>query len=245
MRFLSPLFLLILFYACTPSPTTPDAMSGEEILQKSQMMHDPQQVWGDLTYRVKIVEPRLQNPGRLSIVQMNNSNGAFELMRSRDEYFSKHVVDAEGKATVYFDDQLEFPDSLVNKYRLDPARNNSYRNFYQVLLGLPMSLDERWVAKIGSVETKRFNDFACYKIEIELKEAMFSKHWFIYIDQASFKYRGMELVFPEDASKGETLYFSGEIDIKGVKIPRTRHWHEYSGGSYSGSDIILEQLDEN
>ncbi|MBQ0735550.1 hypothetical protein [Aquimarina celericrescens] len=50
------------------------------------------------------------------------------------------------------------------------------------------------------------------------------------------------ITFPDDALKGEPLYFEGEFSINGTMIPRIRHWREYSDNQYSGSDIIVKEL---
>ncbi len=219
-------------------------LKGIDLLSKSQSIHDPNGLWNQLELSVYIQEPRIGNPSRYSKVHLNNANGAFELIRNREQHLSKHVIDENGQAKVYLDDSEEIVDSLVEKFRLKPERNLGYRDFYHLMYGLPMSLNDESVSKIGEVGVKYFNDRECYLIPIELKEAMFSKNWVIYIAKDSYKLKGLEIVFPEDTTKGERLYFEGNIDLNGVHIPRIRHWHEYASDEYSGSDIVLKKWEK-
>ena len=236
-----------LFLSCSEQQEKEHAsapMEATEILKKSQSIHDPNGEWDKLQWAVHIQEPRIGNPARYSKVRLNNANGAFELIRNREQHISKHVIDEKGEAKIYLDDSEEIADSLVEKFRLKPKRNAGYRDFYQLMYGLPMSLGEEIIVKMGEAELKDFNGMECYKIPIELKEAMFSKNWLVYIAKDSFKLKGVEVVFPEDESKGERLYFEGEVNLQGVRIPRIRHWHEYASDDYSGSDIVLKELGE-
>lgn len=49
------------------------------------------------------------------------------------------------------------------------------------------------------------------------------------------------MIFLDDNTKGERLYFDKSITINGITIPRIRHWYEMND-EFSGSDIILKQL---
>ena len=80
-------------------------------------------------------------------------------------------------------------------------------------------------------------------IPIELRKPIFSDRWNIFISKSTHEYKGMEIIFPDDSLKGERLIFEGEIDINEMKIPRIRHWHDYYDNSYTGTDIILKELE--
>lgn len=237
-------YILLIFLLLSCSKQTKDSpqLKGRELLQKSISVHDPNGKWANLEFAVHIQEPRIGNPARYSILKMNNTTGAFELIRNREKHLSKHTIDESNQAKVFLDDSEEIADSLVKKFRLKPERNDGYREFYKMLYGLPMSLDDEWVKDIGAVEMSDFRGQMCYRIPIELQQKMFSKHWVIYLSKSSNEFKGMEIIFPEDKTKGERLYFEGTINIDEVNIPRIRHWHEYSNDDYSGSDIVLKEL---
>ncbi len=233
------LLLIIVTISCQTKNNTPIALNGKDLIQKSIKAHDPGNNWSNLELNIRVQEPRIGNPARFSEVKLNNKDGSFEMIRNREHHLSKHIIDASGNAKTLLDDSETYPDSLIAKYRLEPERNQRYRNYYQTMYRLPMSLK---IDTIFSVAEVVYNNLPCYKISLELEEVMFSKHWNIFLAKDSYIYKGMEIVFPDEPEKGERLYFDGEINIGGVKIPRTRHWHELSDDAYSGSDSLVKEL---
>ncbi|WP_438422404.1 DUF6503 family protein [Aquimarina macrocephali] len=217
----------------------------QAILQKSIKTYDPDNHWSITNLKIHIQEPRISNPHRYSILKMDNKDNSFELTRNRGQHISTHIIDEKGISRTLLDGEINTDSIQIKKYRLQPERNLSYQKFYQHLIGLPMSLDNATVDTFGKTSKTIFNDTDSYKIELVLKEVIFSKYWNIYISQEDYTLLGIEIVFPDDPTKGERLYFSGNIVIDGVTIPRIRHWHEYDTDAYSGSDIIVKEAVNN
>ncbi|PKV49875.1 hypothetical protein ATE84_1914 [Aquimarina sp. MAR_2010_214] len=215
------------------------------ILQKSTKTYDPDNRWLVANLKIHIQEPRLSNPYRYSILKMNNTDNSFELKRNRGKHISTHIIDEKGVSRTLLDGEINTDSIQIKKYRLQPERNLNYQKFYQHLIGLPMSLNNVTVDTFGKTSKAIFNDTDSYKIELVLKEAIFSKHWNVFVSQKDYTLLGIEIVFPDDPAKGERLYFSGNITIDGVKTPRIRHWHEYDTDAYSGSDIIVKEIVKN
>lgn len=237
MRYLA-LAMILLLGSCQSNDSL---LSGKEIIDKSIQKHDPNGQWQKANFALRIQEPRLQNPTRYSVIMLNNANGSFSLERNRDKSISIHRIDSAGNATTLFDGNIVTDSILIKKYRLDPSRNFGYRRFYQSLMGLPMSLATEKLDSIGSVSETVFNGVDSYKVAIELEEPLFSKHWKLFFSKSDFSLVGLEMVFPDDPSKGERLYFEGSIDINGFSIPRHKHWHDLSD-TYHGSDVIVKTL---
>lgn len=237
MRYIILCFILVLA-SCASNETD---LSGKEIIAKSIEKHDPNGKWPTTELHFRIQEPRLQNPVRYSDVALNNKNGAFSLFRNREDHVSNHIIDNKGDAITYLDGKIITDTLLIKKYRLEPSRNTGYRRFYQLLMGLPMSLHIEKLDSVGNVSRVLFNSVDSYKVPIILEKPMFSKYWNLYFAKDDFSMIGMEMIFPDDPSKGERLFFDGSIDLDGIIIPRHKHWHELSG-AYSGSDIIVKNL---
>ncbi|WP_298544188.1 DUF6503 family protein [uncultured Aquimarina sp.] len=235
--FLGSLFFLI---SCS---VPVEELNGREILQKSKKYHDPSDVWGEISFDVYIQEPRIANPTRYSIVKMNNTTGSFELQRNRDQYVSTHIVEENGLTKVLLNNSETIDSILVAKYRLQSKRSSVYQKFYQIMYGLPMALNDQTLKSIDTTTIVDFNNEKSYRIEVELKEAVFSEFWKLYIRTSDYKLVGLEIIFPNDPKKGERLYFDKDFNYKGIIVPRIRHWHEYHDNSYSGSDIIVKSID--
>ncbi|MEM7486925.1 MAG: DUF6503 family protein [Bacteroidota bacterium] len=216
-------------------------LHGKSILAKAITVHDSLGIWQTVKLNLHIQEPRLSNPHRYSILKLDNSKNTFELSRNRGEHISKHIIESDGNSIVLLDDKVEMDTMLIKKYRLDASRNVGYKNFYQLLYGLPMSLENR-IERILQTANSDFNDESCYEVAIQLKNPIISKFWNVHISKADMTLKGIDIVFPNEPEKGDRLYFEGIIEIDGIKIPRIRHWHELKDDSYSGSDLILKEL---
>ena len=235
-------FLLILFFISCATPEK--EYSGEELLEKSIKKHDPKNQWNSAEFTLRIQEPRLQNPERFSLIYMNNQNNAFKLLRNRGEKIASYGINHKGIITVLLENKsIEDSDSLtIKKYMLQPERVKIYQNSYQTMLGLPMSLNQDLISKIGAVSKTTFDGRDAYKINIDLKRKVFSKYWNVYLSSTNFTLLGIDLVNPNDAEKGERLYFDKSIQIGDVSIPRMKHWYDLKG-EYLGSDVIVKNIE--
>jgi len=220
-----------------------NSLNGLQLLEKTIAQHDSLNLWHKTRLDIHIQEPRLANPHRYSILKLDNSKNTFELSRNRDQYISTHVLDNNANSYVLLDGKRDIDSVLKKRYRLDASRNIGYKNFYHLMCGLPMSLN-KYLHTIRKTTKTKFNEEECYKIEIELKEKMISKHWNVFISEIDYKIKGVEIIFPDDPNKGERLYFNGDVVIDNITIPRFRHWHELKDDSYSGSDIIIKEITE-
>ena len=237
MRSLILLFCIFSFVNCKTKETK---LNGNLLLEKSSKYHDKNNEWNKANFTIHIQEPRVGNPYRYSIVTLNNEENTFELQRNRDKHISTHKVTQKGSITL-LDGEIITDSLQIKKYRLEPKRNKRYQRFYKTLLGLPMSLTNE-IKEIGETKETIFNAKESYKIPLELHEPLFSKHWILYISKKENKIIGLEMVFPEDTTKGERLIFEGEFKLGNVILPRMRHWKELTN-EYSGSDIILKSVD--
>ncbi len=232
-------FITLFFGGCLQE----EAIDGSTILSESMAYHDPSNSWENTILQIHVQEPRMLNPHRYSIIKMDNTDNSFSLKRNRDDNISEHIIDQDGNSSVLWNGEITSDTALVNKYRLDPARNAGYREFYQIFYGLPMSLEDR-ILKINHASETTFNQQACYQLSIELKEPMFSKEWRLFLLKATKEIIGIEIVSRDKPDGGERLYFEKIIKINQILIPRIRHWHQLKDDTYSGTDIIIGEIND-
>lgn len=227
----------ILLLSCAKEPK----IDGQKLLDQSISFHDPESNWDKAVFDIHIQEPRISNPFRYSIVKLDNNLNTFELSRNRDQYISTHIIDQNGRSTVLLDGVTVTDSTLIKKYRLDSSRNIRYKDFYKLIYGLPMSLSKS-VSMIKQTTEQLFNEKESFKVEVELEQAIISKHWNLFISKKDHQLLGIEIFFLGEPEKGERLYFEGIATINKMKLPRVRHWHTYNNDSYSGSDIIIKEI---
>jgi hypothetical protein len=233
------LFGLLLCLSCQP---TEKEYSGNELLQKSIVQHDPNNQWNKAEFTLRIQEPRLQNPIRFSEVSINNKTKAFALKRNRGDKVASYQLNADGTTTVLLDDEVVQDSATIAEYMLQSRRVKSYQRFYQILLGLPMSLNEEVLDTIGTVSKVIFNQKESYKVEIKLQKPLFSDTWNLFISPDDFSLLGIDLVSLDDPNDGERLYFDKTLQIENINIPRMKHWYDLQD-NYLGSDVIVKRLD--
>ncbi|MEM6763847.1 MAG: DUF6503 family protein [Bacteroidota bacterium] len=222
----------------------PSVLSSTQLLASSAAFHDPDNRWERATLSLYIQEPRIQNPSRYSRLLLNNETGEFQLERNRDEHLSTHIVNSGGEGSILFNGSAEIDSQYVAAYRLSPERSLGYRGFYHFMYGLPMSITQEKVKEMRPVNAAFFNNKACYQLEVELVEPMISAHWRLYFREGDFRLEGVEIFFPEEAEKGEKIVFDHLAEADGMLLPRIRNWYELGNGEYSGSDIILKEIEE-
>ncbi|RTE55485.1 hypothetical protein EHW67_02665 [Arenibacter aquaticus] len=231
--------ITLLIFGCKQE----NILDGKRVLNQSIIEHDSLNRWSRNNFFIHIQEPRIANPHRYSILELNNSSNSFKLSRNRDQYISEHIIDSSGNSFVLLDGNIVTDTVLIDKYGLDAFRNIGYKNFYKLLYGLPMSLKDSY-KEIINTSVSIFNEEECYKIEMELKDTVISKNWILYISKSNMRIKGVEIIFPEKPDEGERIYFDEIIIINGIKIPRIRHWHLLNDNSYSGTDLIIKELSD-
>ncbi|TVZ56162.1 hypothetical protein OD91_1442 [Lutibacter sp. Hel_I_33_5] len=231
-------FLLIIFFGCNQKPS----LTSKQILEKSIKKHDPYNNLKSLKFKLRIQEPRINNPERLSIVTLNNSTGEFELQRNRDTHISTHKIDKNGDAITFLDDKIEKDSLLIKKYRLQPKRNSNYRRFYQTFSLLPMSLKNEKFDLNDNVVVVDFNSKKAFKLSIELQKPIFSKSLNLFFSKSDYQFLGLEIMYPENSGReGQRVIFDGVFNIVDVNFSRFHHWLNLKN-EYLGSDIFVKEL---
>jgi len=233
----SLIIIIVLFVGCNNQ----QKLTSSQILENSIQKHDPNGRLKNLNFKLRVQEPRLQNPTRFSVVTLDNKTGEFELQRKRETHISKHIINKRGISKTLLDDRIETDTSVIKKYRLEPKRNIIYRRFYQSFSMLPMSLHSEKYILNETVEKVIFNKTLAYKISLKLEDSLFSKNWNMFFSRDDFTFLGLETIFLDNQSKGERIYFDGNLTIDGVSFSRYHHWHKLNG-EYSGSDIFLKEI---
>ncbi len=216
--------------------------SGEELLKKSKSYHDPDGNWGNQVLRLHIQEPRPQTPFRFSELTLDLNTGAFNLGREYEVGSVVRVITESGEAKVLVNGSEEFSEEIKEELRLDASRNSGYRSFYRLMQGIPMSLDDSTVKEIGKVREEVIDKKAVLAISIELKEPMISSNWLLYISKEDYSVVALRFLHHDTEREDEMIVFDGIYEFENIRVPRFRHWYEADSREYSGSDIIVKEL---
>ena len=236
--------LIVIITIALPEIYYSPTKTGKTILEKSIQKYDPEGQWPNLSIKARFQEPRLRNPERYSIISMNPGDGYFRMDRNRDEKIATYIIETDGTRKVLIDGEAEFPEAWQDKYRLDPNLITIYQRSYNIIYGLPMTLNDQLIEEITDVTKTTFDQKPAYRIEVALREPLFSKHWWVFIDRKDYSFLGLEM-FEREGNKitGERLIFDDRVVLEKTSVPRIKHWYDLESGEFLGSDILVKLLE--
>lgn len=233
-----PLIFLCLYF-CACSSSSAEKIDATTVLEACFSYHDPNDEWPKWAGEYVVVEPRLQNPGRRSEVIFNPGAAIFEMERAYGtDIFRWKVSNSRDQA--FLNGQLVTDTTLINKHRLTSERADGYRRFYSYTLGLPASLKGKYRLLDPEAVLMEWKGYEVYKIEMEVENAPIATHWELFVDSKDYRLRSYQLL-PEEGL-GEYLMLDQEMEVRGMKWPRVKHWYASENDEYLGSDLILSVL---
>ncbi|WP_282163015.1 DUF6503 family protein [Ulvibacterium marinum] len=235
--------LLVIFVTFGWKTNNPNCKNSTYILNQVQEKYDSNQEWGTSEIKLHIQEPRVNNPQRYTKLNLKNSDDYFEMERFREDGIVKRILTGNGESKIFLNGESELSRAIIEQYRLNVERSLGHKKFYKLMYGLPMSLSNNFWEQIRSAQKAEYEGREVYRVAMELKDEMISKHWTLIIEVETYTLLAIEFNHPEDPGKEEEIItFEGEFDINGMKIPRIRNWYIKGTNEYLGTDIIVEEL---
>jgi len=231
--------LIFLLSAAWIIPDDPASNKTIRALKQSNSYHDPSEKWGETVLNFHIEEPRTSNPTRYSEIYLNVADGTFSLVRNREDHLTTYSMDANNKPLVLLDGNEQYDEEQRARYYLFPDRVAGYRSFYQVMYGLPMSLDFEQIRKVDDMRETKFMGEDAVMIGITWHEPIIKSYWRVFLEPGTYRVLGVELTEKNNLQQGERIVFDGLVEYKGLLLPRMRHWYSIGNNAYLGSDIII------
>ena len=214
------------------------------ILSQVNKVYDADQRWSGSAIHIHIQEPRIGNPARYTKLRMDHAADYFEMERQKDIGTIKRIITPKKESKISVNGQIDLSPEIQEKYALNLQRTQRSRNFYTIMYGLPMSINDTFWKTIEPAQKAHFEGQEVYRINIELKEEMISKHWTLITSVATNKLLAIEFNHPEDPENaGEFIKFHEEYEFDGIKIPRVRNWYAQGTNEYLGTDVIVKDLE--
>ena len=246
MKITSYLLLLGAFLSASLLPAQnaqPNCKNSAYILEQVKKGYDAKDHWSKVDLKVHLQEPRVGNPQRHTQLTLNRSDGYFEMSRPREGGTVKRVITSKGEEMSFLNGESEISEELRIKYRLNSETHAAMKRFYDIMYGLPMSVEEGFWEQIEPAEKSVFEGRDAYRINMVLNEELISKYWTLIIGVDDYQLLALEFTHPEEPdNEGELIKFEGEYEVDGVIFPRVRHWYLLGSNEYLGTDIIVEEL---
>lgn len=226
--------LVLLCFACN---SFSQSLSGEQVIRKSIAFHDPENSWSDIHLILDLSETRPNGPNRSSLVEIDNPNGYFRLVRNIDgNAIGYEVTGDDCVPTLNYSDK--FSEEDVETFGLTSDRGITMRNYYTYLWGLPMKLRDAGTIVHKEVEKVKFHNRACLKVRVTYNEDVGSDTWYFYVDDQTFALVAYQFYHDESANDGEYIILEGMTKLGALTLPSKRSWYVNTDDRYLGTDVL-------
>lgn len=237
MRYANQISLgFLCLWLCSCASPAAEKIEAATVLEACFSYHDPNNEWPSWAGEYVVIEPRLRNAGRRSEVVLDPSAGVFEIERAYGADIIRRTFSSSGHQA-YLNGQVVTDTALINQHRLTSERSEGHRQFYTLMLGMPVSLKGRYRLLSPMAIPMQWKGYEVCKVEMEVEDAPIATHWELFVDSKNYRLRAYRLL-PEDGV-GEYLMLDQEMEVRGMKWPRVKHWYASENDEYLGSDLIL------
>lgn len=208
------------------------------VLDKAIAYHDPGGVWGRFNGTFTVV---MQSPGeadRISNIQLNQPGSYFLLEVSRGESRKSYELKKDSCSLTY-KGSTEFSAAVAEKERLSCDRARMYRNYYSYLYGLPMKLKDPGTQLDAQVKRRTFKGKEYLVLKATYRQDVGKDTWYFYFNPKTYAMQAYQFFHDESKNDGEFILLSGEENIQGIRMPKTREWYTNKEEKLLGTDILM------
>lgn len=229
--------LCILFFAGTILMSA-QPQTSSELLEKSIAFHDPQNLWGSYTGKMKIVSSRPGKDDRLSVITFDQPRSRFKIVVTEDGVDKTYEMHGDS-CTLAFEGKREFSQQVAEKYRLNCDRAQTLRDYYSYLYGLPMKLKDKGVNLDPEVKRKVFNEKKYLVLKATYDESIGKDTWYFYFDPETYAMEAYQFFHDESVGDGEYILLSGMENVSTMRLPKERAWYMNKDDRYLGTDTLI------
>ena len=212
-----------------------------ELLERAITYHDPHGRWHEARFELQIEETRPDGPSRQTRIVFSHALASFEILTERDgAEIEGLMAEPEWDCVLTLDGSTRFTDEEREKYRLTCERLGWLRDYYTYLWGLPMKLRDPGTRLDQTVVADSYDGQDVWRLRVTYDEEVGGDTWYFYFDRSSFRLAGYRFYHDESKNDGEYITLEGEMEHRGMRVPRRRSWYRHEDDRHLGDDILLE-----
>jgi len=226
-----------LLVAAVAGPTGAQQVRGTEALARSIAYHDSAGAWSQFAGTLVLDEIRPDGSSRRARVTLDVPDGFFRYELPGPPRVVKAV---RGNACTASVDGVTTLDAAVReRYHLGCDQILVSRNYYLYLWGLPMKLADSGTRVGEWARPTTFQGKSVLAVRVTYDPEVGSDTWYFYLDPATWRLIGYRFYHDESANDGEYIVLSGQYDVGGLRIPRTRRWYGNPDDGFLGTDSLV------
>ncbi|MEX0290523.1 MAG: DUF6503 family protein, partial [Flavobacteriaceae bacterium] len=213
------------------------SLSGEELLQKAIQYHDPSNAWLSFSDTLVVRMKMPKRGDRLSTIVMRLPAQYFELTATREGNTTRQVLNKDN-CKLSLNGSAIFSEEEAKTHRLNCDRAKMMKDYYTYLYGLPMKLKDPGTLIDPKVQSKVFKGKEYLVLRVTYEAEVGGDIWYFYFDPATYAMEIYQFYHDESKNDGEYILLSGEEEISGIKMPKTRAWYYNKDDKYLGTDVL-------
>lgn len=215
------------------------ALTGNQLLEKSIQFHDPNGNWDTFKGAFSVTMETPKSSPRKSSIEINLPEEYFLVKAIKDTLVTQYTV-RKGTCSIAVNGNKSPSQELLKKHQLSCERANLYKNYYTYLYGLPMKLKDEGTIIYQNTTTKTFQGKEYLVLKASYKKEIGKDTWYFYFDPKTFAMEVYQF-FKAEKDSGEYVLLSGLETINGVKMPKERAWYYNKNEAYLGTDILSKK----
>lgn len=230
---------LLLFYTLSTTIIFGQDLTAPQLLNKAITYHDPQGNWEDFKGQLFITMKTPKSSERLSEITIDLPQQYFKLVAKKDNIITEQIMD-KGNCKLLLNGSETISEDETKKHRLTCERTQTMRNYYTYLYGLPMKLKDPGTPMDSKVYSKTFKGKIYNVLKVAYKEPVGKDTWYFYFDPTTSALEVYQFYHDEEKNDGEYIILTGQEEINGIKMPKTRAWYYNKDDKYLGTDILTK-----
>ena len=228
--------LLLLFFGTLVSA---QELSGVELLNNAIDYHDPTGSWPSFKGKLAITMSTPDGNNRLSDIVLDLPQQYFQATTSKDGVILKQTLD-KGACQLMLNGSTTISEEDKKEHRLNCERANMYKNYYTYLYGLPMKLKDPGTIIDPKIHKKTFKGKEYLVLKATYEKEVGEDIWYFYFDPNTYAMEVYQFFHDESKNDGEYILLTGEEEVSGVKMPKTRAWFYNKDDKYLGTDVLTK-----
>lgn len=230
---------LLLFCSFSTSIIFGQGLSAPQLLDKAIAHHDPQGNWEGFKGQLFITMKTPNSSDRLSEITIDLPQHYFKLIAKKDNILTEQILD-KGNCKLLLNGSETISEDEAKKHRLSCERAQTMKNYYTYLYGLPMKLKDKGTHLDPEVQTKSFKGKEYLVLKVTYDENVGKDIWYFYFNPDNFAMEVYQFYHNEPKNDGEYIILTGQEEINGIKMPKTRAWYYNKDDKYLGTDTLTK-----
>lgn len=214
-------------------------LTGTQLLQKTITYHDPNNNWNSFNGNFGVTMSTPDGKKRVSNITMNLPKEYFQVTSTKDGVTLKQTLN-KSECELTFKGERNISEEDQSKHRLTCERANMYKNYYTYLYGLPMKLEDPGTIIDPKTQRKTFKGKEYLVLKVTYDKEVGGDIWYFYFDPTTYAMEVYQFFRDESKPDGEYILLTGEEEISGIKMPKTRAWYYNKDDKYLGTDVLTK-----